>query len=127
MDKVVHFEIPFDVKDRAMKFYKDSFGWGLNDLGPKMGDYVLAYTAKTDDNMMVEDKGAINGALNQRGENTKAPIVVIQVDSIDEKVKQVEAAGGKLVTPKMPIPNGNYARILDSEGNIIGIIDNLKS
>ena len=26
MNKVVHFEIPFDIKGRAMKF-QDTFGW----------------------------------------------------------------------------------------------------
>lgn len=128
MDKVVHFEIPFDDKERAMKFYKENFGWGMNDLGPKMGDYVLAQTAKTDKDMMVEDKGAINGALYSRGvEKVKEPIVVIQVDSIDETIKKVERSGGKLITAKMPIPNGSYARVADSEGNVIGIIDSSKS
>lgn len=127
MDKVVHFEIPFDDKNRAMKFYKENFGWELNDLGPKMGDYVLAHTAKTDKDNMVEDKGAINGALTQRGKNTQAPIVVIQVDSIDETVKKVESAGGIVVSKKMPIPNGSYARISDSEGNVIGLVDSSKS
>lgn len=123
MDKVVHFEIPFDDKSRAMKFYGEIFGWKLNDLGPQMGDYVLAQAAATDDQMMVQDKGAINGALNQRGKNTEHPIVVIQVDSIEDTVKKVEAAGGMLITPPMPIPNGRYGRIADSEGNIIGLID----
>ncbi len=123
MDKVVHFEIPFDDKQRAMKFYADNFGWKLNDLGPQMGDYVLAQTAKVDDQNMVEEKGAINGALNQRGKNTQTPIVVIYVDSIEDAVKKVEASGGKLVTEAMPIPNGRYARISDSEGNVVGLID----
>jgi predicted enzyme related to lactoylglutathione lyase len=27
MNKVVHFEIPFDNKARAMKFYSETFGW----------------------------------------------------------------------------------------------------
>jgi uncharacterized protein len=31
MDKVVHFEIPFDDKARAMKFYTEAFGWKLMD------------------------------------------------------------------------------------------------
>jgi predicted enzyme related to lactoylglutathione lyase len=29
MGKVVHFEIPFDDKKRAMKFYADAFDWRL--------------------------------------------------------------------------------------------------
>jgi predicted enzyme related to lactoylglutathione lyase len=32
MDKVVHFEIPFDDKQRAMKFYATAFGWQLSDM-----------------------------------------------------------------------------------------------
>jgi predicted enzyme related to lactoylglutathione lyase len=32
MDKVVHFEIPFDDKQRAMKFYQECFGWRLADM-----------------------------------------------------------------------------------------------
>lgn len=126
MDKVVHFEIPFDDKVRAMKFYGEIFGWGLNDLGPKMGNYVLAEAAKTDANRMVEDKGAINGALTERGKNTQAPIVVIQVEKIEDTVKKIEANGGKLMDAAMPIPNGRYARIQDSEGNVIGLIDMVK-
>lgn len=127
MDKVVHFEIPFDNKERAMKFYKDNFGWGLNDMGPAAGDYVLAQTAKTDADHMVEEKGAINGALYSKATGTMTEsIVVIQVDSIEETVKKIETSGGKLVTPAMPIPNGRYARVSDSEGNIIGLIDTAK-
>jgi uncharacterized protein len=29
MDKVVHFEIPFENKQRAMTFYTQCFGWQL--------------------------------------------------------------------------------------------------
>ena len=32
MDKVVHFEIPFDDKSRAMRFYGECFGWKLTDI-----------------------------------------------------------------------------------------------
>ncbi|MGA2140889.1 MAG: VOC family protein [Brevinematales bacterium] len=121
MDKVVHFEIPFDNKERALKFYSGIFGWKLQDL-PEM-EYVMAYAAKTDKNNMVEDKGAINGGLFQRNDSAKAPVVVIGVDSIDETIKKVISAGGKVVTPKSPIPNGSYARVSDSEGNVIGLAD----
>jgi predicted enzyme related to lactoylglutathione lyase len=54
------------------------------------------------------------------------PIVVIAVDSIDATIEKVKASGGKVVTPKQPIPNGSYARVADSEGNVIGIVDMTK-
>jgi uncharacterized protein len=121
MDKVVHFEIPFDNKERAMRFYSDIFGWKLNDL-PDMG-YVMVEAAKTDKKHMVKEKGAINGGMFQRNNDAKVPIIVIGVDSIDETIKKVVAAGYKVVTPKAPIPNGSYARVADSEGNVIGLAD----
>jgi predicted enzyme related to lactoylglutathione lyase len=124
MDKVVHFEIPFDNKNRATKFYKDIFGWDLIDI-PDMG-YVMVHAAQTDDDNMVTDKGAINGGLFQRNEDASAPIVVIQVASIDKTIIKVKESGGRLVTPKQSIPNGSYARVADCEGNVIGIIDKSK-
>ena len=124
MDKVVHFEIPFEKKDRAGKFYKSIFGWKLADI-PEM-DYVMAYAARTDKNHMVKEKGAINGGMFPRNRNVKAPVIVIGVASIDATIKKVKAAGGKVITPKQRIPGGSYARIADSEGNVIGLADSSK-
>jgi predicted enzyme related to lactoylglutathione lyase len=124
MDKVVHFEIPYDNKDRASKFYSEIFGWKLLDI-PEM-DYTMIHAAKIDKNNMVAEKGAINGGLFQRNKDAKQPIVVIGVQSIDETINKVVLAGGKLVTPKRSIPNGSYARVADCEGNVIGIADESK-
>ena len=75
---------------------------------------------------MVTEKGAINGGLFQRIEDARQPIVVIGVKSIDDTIKKVIASGGKLITPKHPIPNGSYARVADCEGNVIGLADESK-
>lgn len=127
MDKVVHFEIPYDDKSRAMKFYGETFGWDIKDLGPQMGDYVLAQTADTDSNRMVQDKGAINGGMSKRDAKNSVPRVFIQVDSIEESSKKIEAAGGKVVTQPMPIPNGRMAIFTDTEGNSVGLTDSVKT
>jgi hypothetical protein len=124
MDKVVHFEIPYDNKSRASKFYSEIFGWQLLDI-PEM-DYTLVHAAKTDKNNMVSEPGAINGGLFQRNDSAKQPMIVIGVKSIDETIKKIVAAGGKVVTPKVPIPNGSYARVADPEGNVIGLADESK-
>lgn len=121
MDKVVHFEIPYDNKNRAYKFYSEIFGWKLLDI-PEM-EYTMVYAAETDENNMVVEKGAINGGLFQRNDTAKQPMLVIGVESIDETIKKVIVAGGRVVTPKQPIPNGSYARVADCEGNIIGLAD----
>jgi uncharacterized protein len=124
MDKVVHFEIPYDNKDRASKFYSEIFGWKLLDI-PEMG-YTMIHAARTDKNNMVAEKGAINGGLFHRDDSTRGPLVVIGVQSIDETIKKVIAAGGKVITPRQRIPNGSYARVADCEGNVIGLADESK-
>lgn len=121
MDRVVHFEIPFDSKERAARFYSEIFGWKLMDI-PEM-DYTMVHAAETDAGNMVSEKGAINGGMYPREEEASHPMIVIGVQSIEETIRKVVAAGGRVVMPKRRIPNGSYARIADSEGNVIGLAD----
>lgn len=123
MAKVVHFEIPFENKTRAMKFYTTAFDWQLTDM-PEMS-YVVAQTAPVDQNQMPKEPGAINGGLFQRPKEAPHPTIYVGVDSIDATIKKVQAAGGKVVTPSTPIPGmGAYARVADTEGNVIGLFQN---
>ena len=120
MAKVVHFEIPFDDKTRAMKFYADALDWQLQDM-PEM-DYVMAGTTAVGADFMPSTPGAINGGLTARPKEAPAPVIYVDVPSIDDAIKKVQAAGGKVVTPKAPIPNmGSYARVTDTEGNVVGL------
>jgi uncharacterized protein len=122
MDKVVHFEIPFDNKQRATKFYSDSFGWQLMDM-PEM-NYVMAGTVAVDERHMPKEPGAINGGLFPRPKEAPNPTIYVGVQSVEAAIKKVEAAGGKVVTPNTPIPGmGAYARISDTEGNVLGLFE----
>jgi predicted enzyme related to lactoylglutathione lyase len=122
MDKVVHFEIPFENKQRAMKFYSQSFGWQLADM-PEM-QYVMARTVDVDDKQMPKEPGAINGGLFERPKEAPSPTIYVGVNSVETSVRKVEAAGGKVVTPRTPIPGmGAYARVSDTEGNVIGLFE----
>lgn len=123
MNRVVHFEIPADDLERAKKFYSENFGWKVNQLGPDMGDYVLVHTGPTDEQGMPQDKAFINGGLMRRDPSAGAPVLVIAVDDADAAVEKVEKSGGRLVGEILDIPNvGRYARVQDSEGNVIGVI-----
>ncbi len=120
MGKVVHFEIPFENKDRAMKFYTQTFGWKLTEMSQM--SYVMAETIPVDNQQMPKEPGAINGGLFQRPKEAPNPVIYIQVDAIDSALAKVKAAGGKVVTPNTPIPGmGAYARVSDPEGNVIGL------
>ena len=126
MDKVVHFEIPADDTKRAKKFYNETFGWQMQDL-PEM-NYTMLTTVPTDEKHMPREPGAINGGMYKREKHfSKSPVVVIGVSSVDDSVKKVEAAGGKVVKPKMQVADmGLYAQVTDTEGNTIGLWQDLK-
>lgn len=119
MDSVVHFEMPYDNRERMAKFYGSAFGWRTQMLGEDMGSYVLATTTETDANGP-KKPGAINGGFfpNKPYWPVQYPCVVIAVDDIDESVKKVTDAGGKLLGEPMEIPGvGQYVLFVDTEGN----------
>lgn len=55
-------------------------------------------------------------------------MITITVDSIDEHFEKVKEAGGEVVVPKGEVPEmGYYAYINDTEGNVIGLWEDLKT
>ena len=121
MNPVVHFEMPADDRKRMSDFYSKAFGWKTQQLGPEMGDYVLATTAETDEKGMLRKPGAINGGFYQRTDDkmSQCPSVVISVD-----IQKVEEAGGKILGKQMDIPGvGLYISFSDTEGNRVGMLE----
>lgn len=114
MPRVVHFEIPADDPERSIQFYRDTFGWTFHKWeGPQ--DYWLIGTGDA------RDPG-INGGLMRR--NSEQPVVnTIDVANVDEVAPKIEANGGSIVVPKMPIPGVGYLIYFkDPDGNIFGIM-----
>jgi predicted enzyme related to lactoylglutathione lyase len=123
MRKVVHFEIPADNLDRAKSFYGSIFGWELTTMPMEAGDYTVVMTTPVDDQShLPTEPGAINGGMMLRNERTPAPVITIDVEDIDDALKQVEAEGGSVVTPRTAIPGmGAFAYFKDTEGNVLGL------
>ena len=122
MRKVVHFEIPADDVERAKSFYGSVFDWDLNTMQMDGGEYTIVTTTPVDDSMMPTEPGAINGGLMERSELTPSPVITIDVDDIEQSLKDVEAAGGSTVTPRTAIPGmGAFGYFKDPEGNIMGL------
>ena len=125
MNPVVHFELPAVDRDRMTDFYTKVFGWHAHKLGPEMGYYVTVDTTETDDNRMIKNPGAINGGLYQKNEEIGAvfPSLVIAVDDIDDHIRQIVEAGGKLLGKPVDIPGiGTYVSFEDTEGNRLSIL-----
>jgi len=77
--------------------------------------------------MMPTELGAINGGLLKRDETGMNPVIVVDVPNIDEHLKKIESAGGKIVMSTVPVGDfGLYARVADTEGNTIGVWQLLK-
>ena len=121
MGKVVHFEIPADDEARAREFYGAVFGWQLQEM-PEL-DYTIAMTTPIDQQTQIPlEPGAINGGLMKRTAETPAPVVTVDVESIDISLKEIEAAGGSTVRERTEIPGmGAFAYFKDTEGNVVGL------
>jgi uncharacterized protein len=123
MSKVVHFEIPADDLDRAKNFYGSVFGWELQTMPMNGGEYTSVKTTDVDEQtQMPAEPGAINGGMFVRDERLTSPVITIDVDGIDDALKQIEAEGGTTVTPRTQIPGmGAFAYFKDPEGNVLGL------
>jgi uncharacterized protein len=129
MNRIIHFEIQAENPERAVKFYKDVFGWEANELvmpGVQMKDenrYWLVTTGP-------ENEPGINGGIVFRrgpapadGQPFNAYFCTIGVADLEESSKSVLKAGGKVEIPMMPIRGiGWWASCRDSEGNYFGMM-----
>lgn len=123
MNPVVHFEMPAVNKKRVKKFYETAFGWKMDQLGPEMGNYLLATTTPLDKNRMHKNKGAINGGFFQKPKEGKVPHFVISVDNLEKHMGIVKKAGGKVLGKPMDIPGiGKFVMFKDSEDNNVGML-----
>src|SRR5215469_16698690 len=105
MCPVVHFEMPYEQRDRLAKFYATAFGWQMQAFGPVMGNYVLATTTETEGHVPTQP-GAINGGFFEKKPDWPAqhPSVVISVDDIGKSIRKVRDAGGQVLGEPMEIP-----------------------
>jgi len=117
MPRVVHFEIDAKKPDRAIKFYEKVFSWKIKKWeGPV--EYYLITTGK-------ESEPGIDGGLSRRTKPEPSTVNTIDVPSVDEFIKKVEASGGTIIRPKMAVPGVGYmAYFKDPEGNIFGMMEN---
>ena len=121
---IVHFEIPADDVNKIKNFYGSLFGWKMEKTpGFESMDYHMAMTVPVDDNMQPVRQG-VNGGIYKRQDPQTKFTYYVQVDSADEYSKKIEELGGKIVAPKMEIPNmGWVVFALDPEGNAFSIFE----
>jgi uncharacterized protein len=118
MDPVVHFEIPASKEERAIKFYKKVFGWDIQEY---QKGYSIAMTSESGRGGRPRQAGMINGAI-YKGKKRDSPVIVIGVSSVRRYLKKVSNSGGQVITDPMEVEGmGIYAKIRDTEGNVMGL------
>lgn len=115
MSRVIHFEIPANDPEKLSDFYKKVFGWTFEKWGGPM-EYWMVITG-------AEGQPGINGGFMRKQGPVTGTTNTIGVESVDESVKFIEKAGGKVVMAKTAIPTiGYFAYLQDPEGNIFGVM-----
>ena len=114
--RIVHFEIPGKNLEKLAGFYDNVFGWKTQKWGGPE-EYLLTTTGP-------DGEPGINGAFF--GSKEKESIrIVIEVPSVDEYMKKIAAAGGKLLTEKQTIPGIGYTMLFeDIDGNMMDLLQN---
>lgn len=106
---IVHINLPCPDLTAGQEFYGRLFGWRFI---PNSESYVLF------------DDGGLGGGLTSAASPAASGgvTVFIQVEDIDAKLSEVEAAGGQTVRPRGPVGGpGFYGIFSDPWGNQIGL------
>ena len=118
--RVVHFEIPYDDGDRARGFYKELFGWQAMEM-PELS-YTIVMTGPSGDAGPTEPGYIGGGMLSRQQAATDRPVVVIDVESIDETLARIGGMGGSTVVGRTPVGDMGFAAYFtDPEGNVMGL------
>lgn len=100
MSRVIHFDLSAEDPERAAHFYKRVFDWEVEKWqGP--WDYWLIKNA-------AGDGPGITGGIASRIEPADTTAVIIDVSSVDELAKKVQACGGEIRESKRAIPGVGY-------------------
>lgn len=111
--KICYLEIPANRAEDSARFYSELFGWHVRQRG--------------DGNLAFDDTGGVSGTWVKEGDRTpdERTRVYIMVDNIAESLRAIEAAGGRVITPRTAIgPNmGAFAVFADPVGNEFGLYE----
>jgi len=118
---VIHFEIAADDVKKVEKFYKSVFDWKFNEI--PFVNYTAIQTTETGEDMVAKTPGNINGGLMPKNDQVGGPNIVVSTDDIEKTLNKAKDAGGEVIMETINIPGiGLYARLKDTEGNEVGLV-----
>jgi predicted enzyme related to lactoylglutathione lyase len=111
--KICYLEIPANTAEASAEFYSSIFGWKVR----TRGDGELAF----------DDPAGVSGTWVKEADRTpdEQTRVYIMVDAIDEALAKIQAAGGRIATPRTEIAPGlgAFAAFTDPVGNEFGLYE----
>src|SRR4029434_220672 len=115
--KICYLEIPATTAEASAGFYSSIFGWTVR----KRGDGALAF----------DDTGGVSGTWVKESDRTpdEPTRIYIMVDDISDTLRTIEAAGGRVLTPRTAIAPGSgaFAVFADPAGPEFGVYEQPKS
>jgi predicted enzyme related to lactoylglutathione lyase len=109
---IVHVELSANDREAAGKFYQDLFGWQVQHI-PEM-HYSTFVTGEGPAGGFSQ----VADGMATAGQTT----VYVGTDDIDASLAKAEQLGGKILMPKMEIPNTGWMGLFqDPTGNIVGL------
>lgn len=111
--KICYLEIPANEAQASADFYSRIFGWAMR----RRADGELAF----------DDTGGVSGTFVKESDRTpdERTRVYIMVDDIAKTLRDIEAAGGRVLTPRKEIGQsmGAFAAFADPAGNEFGLYE----
>ena len=111
--KICYLEIPAKTAETSAEFYSSIFGWKVR----RRGDGELAF----------DDPAGVSGTWVKTSDRTaeERTRTYIMVDAIADTLKRIEAAGGRILTPRTIIGSGTgaFAVFADPVGNEFGLYE----
>ncbi len=106
---ITHIEIPAPDLAKAMAFYAKIFLWEVQIITPDK--YAFFRILET-------SGGGFDSSLKPATEGT-GPQLTIDVEDIDQTLRQIQTEGGSIILPKTEIGEGHgfFAVFLDPNGN----------
>ncbi|HYG83509.1 MAG TPA: VOC family protein [Verrucomicrobiae bacterium] len=126
MNPVTWFSIPADDTEKATAFYNKAFGWDIQPLTTEDNsdfDYNVALNSQSDENFDPLERARVNGCIVKKATGITTPVVLVEVDDLDQAIAKVTAAGGTVESEKIPMKslNGVFVLVKDPEGNMIEV------
>lgn len=114
-NKITHIEFMGADGIAQKDFYSAMFGWETEAV-PGFEQYFL---------VPQESSGGPGAAVGRGPDESPSYLTVyIEVDSIDDQLEKIAAAGGSTITPRTVVPDVvTFAMFADPAGNLVGLLE----